>query len=152
MKLTISTTTRRPTYNLMSTLTDIAIEHTYKGKKSSVPLTFILHPFENSIGAHAGRFEVVRDISADGKKRKRSAHLTKHELAEMYARQLDQQFDVRLRLRPARGNYPDSPPGKKVPRACIAPGSEFEKLVLGVDPSRPISHGLREQLRKIGVV
>lgn len=136
----------------MSSLTDVAIDHVYRGKKSLVPLSFILHPFENSIGANAGRFEVVRDMSSDGRKKKRSAHLTKHELAEMYARGLDQQFDIRLRLRPAKGSYPDSPPGKKVPRACIAPGSQFEKLVLGVDLSVPMSQGLREQLRKIGVM
>lgn len=135
----------------MAILTDIAIEHTYKGKKSLVPLTFTMHPFENSIGEHAGRFEVVRDIENTGKKQKRSAHLTKVELAEMYARQLDEHFGIRLRLRPAGSNYPDAPPGKKVPRTCIVPGSDFDRMVRRVDVGQPMSLGLRDQLRRLGL-
>ena len=135
----------------MSILTDIAIEHVYKGKKSSVPLTFTMHPFENSIGPNAGRFEVVRDVESGGEKRKRSAHLKKVELAEMYARNLDEQFGVRLRIRPAGTTYPDSPPGKRVSRSCIAPGSDFDRMVQRIDVDQAISPGLRDQLRRIGL-
>lgn len=135
----------------MSILTDIAIEHVYKGKKSPKPLTFTMHPFENSIGEHAGCFEVVRELEDGGRKRKRSAHLKKVELAEMYARNLDEKFGIRLRLRPADTTYPDAPPGKRVPRSCIAPGSDFDRLVRRVDVAQAISPGLRDQLRRLGL-
>lgn len=133
----------------MAILTDIAIEHTYRGKKSPVPLTFTMHPFENSIGEHAGRFEVVRDIESGGKKQKRSAHLTMAELAEMYALRFAEQFEIRLRLRPAGTCYPDAPPAKKVPRTCIKPGTDFDRIVQRVDTTQPISPGLRDQLRRL---
>ena len=135
----------------MSILTDIAIEHIYKGKKSATPLTFTMHPFENSIGPHAGCFEVVRDLEDGGKKRKRSAHLKKLELAEMYARNLDEQFGIRLRLCPAGKTYPDAHPGKRVPKSCIAPGSDFDRMVRRIDVGQAISPGLRDQLRRLGL-
>lgn len=135
----------------MSILTDIAIEHVYKGKNSAKPLTFTMHPFENSTGEYAGRFEVFRDFEQGGKKRKRSAHLNKIELAEMYARNLDEQFGIRLRLRPADTTYPNAHPGKRVPRSCISPGSDFDRLVRRVDVAQATSPGLRAQLSRLGL-
>jgi len=135
----------------MGTLADIAIEHMYKGKKTSDPVTFIMHPFRNVQGNHEGRFEVMRDIKEDGPKRKRSAHLTTNELAEAYARGIIDQYEIRLRLRPASGAYPDSPPGKKVPLRCVVRGSDFDRMVRSVDVAQPISHGLKRELGRLGL-
>lgn len=137
--------------NTMGTLTDIAIEHTYTGKKTSAPVTFTMHPYQNAQGEHEGLFEVLRDIKEDGAKRKRSAHLTASELAEAYARGIIEQFEIRLRLRPATGAYPDSPPGKKVPLRCVVQGSDFDRMVRAVDVARPISQGLKRQLNRLGL-
>lgn len=135
----------------MSLLTDIAIKHVYTGKKSPAPLTFTMHPFENSVGEHAGRFEVIRSFEKDGKEQKRSAHLTKAELAELYGRNLHEQFGIRLRIRPTGDNYPGPHPGKRIPSACITPGSDFDRMVRRIDSSQAISTGLREQIRRIGL-
>lgn len=135
----------------MGTLADIAIEHTYKGKKTSDPVTFTMHPFRNVQGNHEGRFEVMRDINEDGLKRKRSAHLTTNELAEAYARGIIDQYEIRLRLRPASGAYPDSPPGKKVPLRCVVGGSDFDRMVRSVDVAQPISQGLKRELGRLGL-
>ncbi|MBP6902783.1 MAG: hypothetical protein KBC73_22010 [Burkholderiaceae bacterium] len=135
----------------MSLLTDIAITHTYKGKKSPDPVSFTLHPFQNSTGTHIGRYEVLRDIEIGSRTKKRSAHLTKAELAELYARGLHEKFSIRLRLRPQGATYPDAPPGKKVPSHCILRGSDFARLVAAVDPTSTMSGGLRNQLARIGL-
>lgn len=135
----------------MGTLTDIAIEHTYKGKKTSAPVTFTMHPYRNAQCDHEGLFEVLRDIKEDGPKRKRSAHLSASELAEAYARGIIEQYAIRLRLRPASGAYPDSPPGKKVPLRCVVQGSDFDRMVRSVDVARPISQGLKRQLERLGL-
>jgi hypothetical protein len=135
----------------MGALTDIAIEHTYKGKKTSAPITFTMHPYRNAQGAHKDLFEVMRDIKESGRKRKKSAHLTAHELAEAYARGIIEQYEIRLRLRPSNGAYPDSPPGKKVPLRCVAQGSDFDQMVRAMSVARPISHGLKRQLEILGL-
>jgi len=135
----------------MGLLTDIAIQHTYRGKKSPAPLTFTMHPFENTQGEHAGLFEVLRDVDELPKKVKRSTHLTRAELAELYARGLVERFAIRLRLRPGTGQYPDAPPGKKVPAACIVAGSDFDRRMRAVNVKTPMSEGLRLKLTRLGL-
>jgi hypothetical protein len=135
----------------MAKLLDISIEHTYKGKKAHEPLTFTMHPFTNTQGAYQGLFEILRDILETSKKRKRSAHVTVDELAELYARELLEQYAIRLRLRPVSDDYPEAPPGKKVPRHCVVTGSDFDRLIKAVDVRRPISAGLRTQLQRLGL-
>ncbi|MCY4745649.1 hypothetical protein NYO99_11755 [Pelomonas sp. UHG3] len=135
----------------MKLLTDIAIEHVYHGKGASAPTKYVMHPFENSTGDGKGRYEVIRDLAGDGKAKKRSAHLTKAELSELYARGLHDQFGIRLRLRPAGQDYPAAPPGKRVSSRHITPGSDFEKQVRIFDTKRPVSAGLREQLFRLSV-
>jgi len=135
----------------MNLLTDIAIEHTYKGKKAPAPLTFTMHPFENSQGENAGLFEVLRDVDELPKKVKRSTHLTRAELAELYARGLVERYSILLRLRPSAGQYPDAPPAKKVPAFCIAAGSDFDRLVRAVDLNVPLSAGLRSKMDRLGL-
>jgi hypothetical protein len=79
----------------------------------------------------------------DGPKRKRSAHLSASELAEAYAHGIIEQYEIRLRLRPANGSYPGSPPGKKVPIRCVVQGSDFDGMVRSVGVVRPISQGMK---------
>src|SRR5450830_764471 len=100
-------------------LTDIAIEHVYKGRKVSEPVTFTVHPFAEPEGEHAGLFEVMLSLRGSGEDKVRSL---------------------------ADGVYPDTYPGKKVPRSCVAPGSDFERLIKSVDRARPVSAGLRAQI------
>lgn len=136
----------------MITLTDIAIEHTYSGEKAPAPMHFTMHPYPNSRGSHAGRFEIFRDIKVAGRKKvRRSAHVTAQELAELYARGLVETFSIHLRLRPSSGVYPDSHPGKRVPRSCIVPGSCFDRDVKRVRVSEPMSPRLRDQMSVLGL-
>lgn len=135
-------------------LQDIAIGHTKKARKGNESdQDFIMHPFENSIGAHAGKYEVLRNVNGSGEKPvKRSAHVTMHELAELYAHGLLEMYQMRLRLRAANDNYPTAPPGKKVPAHCIVPGSEFDKMVKQIVQSKqPISAGLARELVKLNI-
>lgn len=74
------------------------------------------------------------------------------ELAEAYARGIIKQYAIRLRLRPASGAYPDSPPGKKVPLRCVVQGADFDRMVRSVEVARPISQGLKQQLERLGLL
>lgn len=133
-------------------LTDIAIEHTKKSRTGAPDVTYQMHPFENSVGANAGKFEILRDITeSDHKKVKRSAHVTTAQLAELYARQIIESYSIRLRLRPSKGEYPGAPPGKKVPASCIQAGSSFHRLMRGVDRTTPVSNELKQVLLRINV-
>lgn len=136
----------------MQLLTDIAVAHVYKGKNSTCPLAFTMHPFENSTGEHAGRFEVLHTREEGGKLKKRSAHLTKAELAELFAYGLPEKFNLRLRMRPASGVYPDAPPGKRISSKCVASGSEFDRMVRKIDVHAPASSGLKEQLNRLSLL
>jgi hypothetical protein len=127
-------------------LTDIAIEHEYRGKKAPTPLRFTMHPFVNDRGEGKGQFEVLGNLPGPGKLVKRSIHVTQDELAELYARGLVEQLGLRLRLRAASGHYPDAPPGKKVPRRCISVESSFDRQVVAIDLGKPISQSLRMKL------
>lgn len=127
-------------------LTDIAIDHEYQGKKAATPLRFVMHPFINDQGENRGKFEVLGNLPGLGTTPKRSLHVTREELAELYARDLMGHLGLRLRLRPFTGDYPDAPPAKKVPRRCITPGSAFDRSVDAIDLAQPISESLRVQL------
>ena len=133
-------------------LTDIAIKHTKKSRKGEPDATFVMHPFENSQGANAGKYEVLRDIVRTCQpKRKRSAHVSAAQLAQMYARELMPAFGIRLRLRSAANDYPTAPPGKIVPRSCIQPGSVFEALVKKVDTTQPVDNALKLALARLEI-
>ena len=133
-------------------LTDIVIKHTRKSRKGEPDATFVMHPFENSQGANAGKYEVLRDIVRTGQpKRKRSAHVSAAQLAQMYARELMPAFGIRLRVRSAANDYPTPPPGKKVPLSCIQPGSRFEALVKKVDTTQPVDNALKLALARIEI-
>ena len=134
-------------------LTDIAIAHTKKSRKGAPDQHFVMHPFENSQGESAGKFEILRNINAPGEKPvKRSAHVTLNELAELYAHSLLEAFQIRLRLRSTNNDYPTAPPGKKVPARCITPGSEFDRMVKIISPKQPFSAGLLRQLVILNIV
>ncbi len=133
-------------------LMDIAIEHTKKSRNGAPDSSYLMHPFENSVGANAGKFEILRDITeSDHAKVKRSAHVTATQLAELYAREIIESYGIRLRLRPSEGDYPGAPPGKKVPASCILPGSNFDRLKRGFDTSKPVSEELKQVLLRINV-
>lgn len=102
-------------------ITDIAIEHTKKSRKGGPDETFLMHPFENSQGTNAGKYEVLIESVEPGQgKCKRSIHVNLPQLAELYARGLTEILGIRLRLRPADGSYPTAPPGKKVPASVVS--------------------------------
>jgi hypothetical protein len=125
-------------------LTDIAVEHEYKGRKVPAPVRFILHPYSATEGEHAGLYEVLRSQRGSGEEQVRSAFVTRAQLAELYARQYVERLGLRLRMAPAAGvAYPDSLPGKKVPRDLIPKGCEFDREVLAVDRARQVSEGVR---------
>ncbi len=42
-------------------LTDVGIEHTKKSRVDGFSEAYMLHPFENSKGAIAGKYEILRD-------------------------------------------------------------------------------------------
>lgn len=133
-------------------LTDITIEHTKKSRKGGPDQVFQMHPFENSQGANAGKYEILRDINQAGQiKRKRSTHVTAAQLAELYARGLTESFDIRLRLRPTEGNYPTAPPGKKVPFNCIKTGSVFSRMVQSIDRASPVTPELKTTLAILNI-
>lgn len=134
------------------TLTDIAIEHAYRGIKAGKKSTYVLHPFENQVGEYRGKFEVLRDIKPSGDSVKRSAHVTRAELVEMYARGLmESETGIRIRVRPSSNVYPTAPPAKTMPRKQIQRGTTFEREVRAFDTSCPPSAGLVEQLRILGL-
>jgi hypothetical protein len=133
-------------------MTDIAIEHTKKSRKGGPDETFLMHPFENSRGSHAGKYEVLIEIVKPGQgKCKRSIHVNLLQLAELYARGLTEILGIRLRLRPEDGSYPTAPPGKKVSASFIRTGSEFHHLVQGVDVTLPVSFELKAVLERLKV-
>ncbi|MGF6635108.1 hypothetical protein [Paraburkholderia sp. MM6662-R1] len=139
-------------YSFM-TLTDIAIEHTYRGKRLATATTYTVHPFENEKGEHRGKFEILRDIKVeDGGSIKRSAHVTRAELIELYARGLmERETGIRIRVRPSTDVYPTSPLGKAVPRQYVSPHTAFDRDIGDFDASLPIRPALQSQLRLLGL-
>ncbi|MBV8617342.1 MAG: hypothetical protein JOY84_00665 [Curvibacter sp.] len=131
-------------------LTDIAIPHEYKGRKAPEPLHFTLHPFAETEGEHAGLFEVMLSRRGSGEDKVRSGWVTLDQLAELYARDLMQSKGLRLRLRPLpEVSYPDTFPGKKVPRSAIPKGSSFHLRILAVDRSKQVSPGVRALITQL---
>ncbi|MEH3086387.1 MAG: hypothetical protein PGN26_07595 [Xylophilus ampelinus] len=131
-------------------LTDIAVAHEYRGRRTPAPQSFVLHPFLIRQGTHAGTFEILhgrRGVEDP----KDAGHVTRAQLAELYARGLMERPGIRLRLRPAEAVYPDSLPAKKVPRACIAAGSDFDREVAAVDTAAPLPDALRAVLEGMGL-
>ena len=133
-------------------LSDIAVPHVYVGKKSTKPLNFILHPFTQTVGEWKDHYEIIFTRIYGGKPSKKSGHVTKFELAEMFARDILDSHGIRVRLRPAANDYPDAAPGKLVPRDCTRQGSDFESLVARVDIERAMSDGLGKQLIMMNVI
>jgi len=134
-------------------LTDIAIPHTYKGKKASQPLLFTMHPAPNRTGPHAGKFEIIFTRKTEMKSVKRSAHVTLGELAELYARGLIEQHKIRLRLSPGAGEvYPDAHPGKYVSSAHIVGNSDFDRMVKKSPASGVLPSSLRSTLVQLGAI
>jgi hypothetical protein len=111
-----------------------------------------MSPFRNQKDPFAGRFEILytKDLG-DGRKDKRSGHVSLEELAEIFARGLLREHGIRIRIRPIDGDYPDSPPGKKIPSRCIEPGSTFDRMVRSVDTRTPMSAELRAEIAAMGV-
>ena len=132
-------------------LIDIAIAHKYKGKKSSMPATYLLHPYENQQGQHAGKFEIIRNLTINGRRAKRSAHVTLYELAELYAHGRMDAEGIRMRVKPSADNYPDSSIGKSLPRANVRTGSLFEGMVAAVNTALPLSKNTLLELTKLDV-
>lgn len=98
------------------------------------------------MGEWKDHYEVILTRVENGKSLKKSGHVTKLELAEMFARSIFESHGIRIRLRPAANDYPDSAPGKMVSASCIQRGSDFESLVSRIDTEKEMSEGLRKQL------
>lgn len=130
-------------------LTDIAIEHIKKARKGEANQKFTLHPYQNGKGPFAGKFEILRD--SEKRRVKNVAHVTERELAELYARNVIDAFEIRLRVCPADGEYPTEPPGKNVPRSAIRAGSDFEQLVNAIDVTAPVSAALTAVLERLEI-
>lgn len=132
----------------MGFLKDIARAHIYKGKKPGSGKEYVLHPFENMRGEHKGLYEILRTIEPG---KKRSSHVNRHQLAELFAHNIFEDFNIRLRMKSERGDYPDAAPGLHPRREDIEPGSEFDRLVNSIDTQHPITTGLLYALRTISV-
>ncbi len=133
-------------------LTDIAIGHTKLAGKSGPSAFYILHPFEVTRGPNRGKYELLRDTSKPGEKQKnRSAHVTMSELAELFARGWMEGMGITIRMRPSDNDYPTAPPVKKLTKASILRGSEFDLMVEKFDVSQGIGTDLFDALQRIGI-
>jgi hypothetical protein len=114
-------------------LTDICIHHTKKSRNGGRDESFVMHPFEVSVGPNAGKYEVLRNIEVSGGTRvNRSIHVTQKQLAELFATGLMDELELRLRVKPGNGSYPTAPPVKRITQRCIEPGSAFSRLVADI--------------------
>lgn len=132
----------------MGFLTDVRRIHVYQDQARTRSSTHVMHPFLNVKGPNRDRYEVLRTI---GPKQKKSAHVTGAELAEMFAHGCFEQFNIRLRMKPADGVYPGSPPALHPRDEDVVPGSGFAAAVARVDTRSALSHGVRSVLRQLGV-
>ena len=133
-------------------LTDITVEHTLVSKKDGVRQTFLLHPFTDTQRDSLGKFELVRDVSQPGLKDvKRSTFVSFHQLAELYAKGLLEEFGFSVRMFPAKGTYPAKLPSKKIVPTSIKSGSSFDLAVQKVDLSKPATRELRAALLRANV-
>ena len=133
-------------------LTDIAVEHTLVSKTTGVRQTFLLHPFTDTQRDSLGKFEIVRETSQRGfKDVKRSTFVTFHQLAELYAKGVLEEFGFSVRMCPGQGTYPAKNPAKKILPSSIRPGSTFDLAVEKVDISKPATRELRTALLRTNV-
>lgn len=134
-------------------LADISIQHIKTRSKAGSPeKCFTMHPFENQKGPHAGKFELLRRVKVAGQKPvNRSTHVNQIELIEIYAREMIETFELKLRVKPATEPYPTAPPVKLLSHRDIQAGSIFERYVLAFDSAQPISAGLRSALKKVSI-
>jgi hypothetical protein len=133
-------------------LTDIAVEHTLVSKTTGVRQTFLLHPFTDTQRDSLGKFEIVRETSQRGfKDVKRSTFVTFHQLAELYAKGVLEEFGFSVRMCPGQGTYPAKNPAKKILPTSIRPGSTFDLAVEKVDISKPATRELRTALLRTNV-
>ena len=82
---------------------------------------------------------------------KRSTFVSFHQLAELYAKGLLEEFGFSVRMCPGKGTYPAKLPAKKIVPACIKPGSSFDLAVQKVDLSKPSTRELRTALLRANV-
>ena len=133
-------------------LTDIAVEHTLAPPKGGLRVTWVLHPFTNTQRDSLGKFEIVRGIREAGVKEvKRSTFVSFQQLAELYAKGVLDEFGFSVRMCPADGKYPTTPPAKKILPTSIKPGSPFDLAVQGVDVAKPANRELRTALLRTNV-
>lgn len=131
----------------MAFLVDIARKHIFQDRQRIRSSEHVLHPFTNTVGAHKGMYEILRSIERG---KKRSAHVSYLQLAEMFAHDCFVQFNIRLRMKDPSG-YPSSPPGMHPRREDIVPGSDFERATARVNSCEPLSYDLKTVLAAIGV-
>lgn len=132
----------------MSFLTDVKRSHVYRNQSGTQSSAHVMHPFLNVKGPNRDRYEVLRTL---GPNQKKSAHVTCAELAEMFAHGCFEQFNIRLRMKPADGVYPGSPPALHPTDEDIVPGSVFAGAVARIDTRSALSPGVAGVLRQLGV-
>jgi hypothetical protein len=133
-------------------LTDIAVEHSLAPPKGGLRVTLLLHPFTNTQRDSLGKFEIVRAVrDPGGKEVKRSTFVSFHQLAELYAKGVLDEYGFSVRMCAADGKHPTTTPVKKVLPTHIKPGSPFELAVQGVDVSKPANRELRTALLRTSV-
>jgi hypothetical protein len=133
-------------------LTDIAVEHSLAPPKGGLRVTLLLHPFTNTQRDSLGKFEIVRAVrDPGGKEVKRSTFVSFHQLAELYAKGVLDEYGFSVRMCAADGKHPTTTPVKKVLPASIKPGSPFDLAVQGVDVSKPANRELRTALLRTNV-
>ena len=130
---------------------DISIEHRKRRGPGNPEIVYVMHPFKNSKGANAGRYEILRDFKGPaGKTVKRSAHVTDGQLAELFARDLLSSLNIRMRVKPFDQPYPTSAPGKPIRYVHVRKGSTLDNQIRSVDTSRPADGELQEVLHRLG--
>lgn len=132
----------------MGFLTDVRRTHVYQNQARTQSSTHVMHPFLNVKGSNRDRYEVLRTL---GPKQKKSAHVTYVELAEMFAHGCFEQFNIRLRMKPADGIYPGSPPALHPRDEDVIPGSAFADAVARIDTCSALSPGVADVLRQLGI-
>jgi hypothetical protein len=132
----------------MSFLTDVRRTHVYQNQARTQSSAHVMHPFLNVKGSNRDRYEILRTL---GPKQKKSAHVTYAELAEMFAHGCFEQFNIRLRMKPADGIYPGSPPALHPRDEDVIPESGFAGAVARIDIRSALSPGVAKVLRQLGV-
>jgi hypothetical protein len=132
----------------MAFLTDVARKHIFRDRQRTRSSEHVLHPFTNTVGANKDMYEILRSMEPG---KKRSAHVSYLQLAEMFAHDCFVQFNIRLRMNDPSGGYPSSPPGMHPRQEDIVAGSDFERVIARVDSRGPLSNDLKNILATIDV-